>query len=746
MPGLLKSKSEPPGHRQDSSGAVLPFTCRNDLEYRVIIGYTGSYIVVKDPVGLKYHKLSPEQKTLLQFLNGQRTLEDIRREFNAAHPDAFLSSRAIQQQISDLHDKGLTRSHRMGQGPVLQKQAGQAFRKKLWGTVANFLFLRLPGWDADRFLQWMLPVCGWMFSRTAVCFAMLFVMSSWLYIAFQFDHVRRQLPEFSQFFGLGNLMSLWITFAIAKIIHELGHGISCRRFGAACHEIGVMLLVFSPTLYCDVTDSWMLSRRSRRIAIAAAGMYVELILSAIALYVWMFTDAGPLHYHALNLWFATTVTTVIFNANPLMRLDGYYILSDFLGIPNLRQRSNQVVEHFSRQWCLGIRQEHNPYKDDPILGLVIYYFAAGIYRVLLLLGILLVIREWLLPMSLLDVTRIICVVMCASLVMGPGRKIYQLWKSRETWRMKRINIIVTSCVAVAMIALLSLVPIPWYGTAPIIAQPDEVRHIYTLNAGRLTELLVKPGEMVSEGDVLVKLANEELLDQLDAARLETERHQIELRFAVAKSDSGARQLARQQLANAGLQLKQLEEQVARLTLRAPVSGRVIAGAARPVDAQARRQGDSSTWSGLPTDEQNMGAVFEEGTHFVSIAPKEETRVLLHVNQDQRNDIQVGDRVDLRFDSAPDQLFQGTVELLASENQTNVDPTLTTQYGGALTTVADEFGHERLMDRVYVATLVLPVNNELISPGTRGIGRFTRQSRSVFAWSWRAFRQTFALSG
>src|SRR5262249_41833959 len=164
----------------------------------------------------------------------------------------------------------------------------------------------------------------------------------------------QKLPEFKQFFGWPNLIYLYLTIAVTKVLHELGHGLTCRHFGGECHEIGIIFLVFSPTMYCDVSDSWMLRSKWQRIAIGGAGMWVETVLSSLALYVWWFTRPGLLHHLCLNVFFISSVSTVIFNANPLMRYDGYYMLSDLLEIPNLSEKARTLLRNTFAHVCLGI--------------------------------------------------------------------------------------------------------------------------------------------------------------------------------------------------------------------------------------------------------------------------------------------------------------------------------------------------------------------------------------------------------
>ena len=173
---------------------------------------------------------------------------------------------------------------------------------------------------------------------------------------------RARLPEFQAFFAAQNwLLAGGRRWPSTKVLHEFGHGLACKRFGGECHEMGVMLLVVTPCLYCNVSDAWMIPSKWRRAAIGAAGMYVELILASLATFLWWFSEPGLVNHLCLNVMFVCSVSTLLFNANPLMRFDGYYILADLLEIPNLRQKSAAVIQRKLGAWLLGLRERHDPF-------------------------------------------------------------------------------------------------------------------------------------------------------------------------------------------------------------------------------------------------------------------------------------------------------------------------------------------------------------------------------------------------
>ncbi len=169
----------------------------------------------------------------------------------------------------------------------------------------------------------------------------------------QFEAFQNKLPAFEEFFAAKNWIWLAIVMALTKVFHEFGHGLACKKFGGQCHEMGVMLLVLTPCLYANVSDSWLLPSKWKRAFIAAAGMYVELVLASVAVFVWWFSQPGMINQLALNIVFISSVSTILFNANPLLRYDGYYILSDLLEIPNLRSKGDHHSATLLRTVAVG---------------------------------------------------------------------------------------------------------------------------------------------------------------------------------------------------------------------------------------------------------------------------------------------------------------------------------------------------------------------------------------------------------
>lgn len=458
-----------------SNQRPIPLKRRADLHIAEIDYLGVGYQVIKDPVGLKYHRLQKEQFRILDLLDGTRSLEQVRDDLKEDFPTLQVTLTDIQQLITDLHKKGLVVSERAGQGAAVVRGRRKERNQKIKQTLMSLLYLRLPGWDPESTLRFMYPYLKWVFWKPVVWACVLFCCSAWLMLGAQFEEFQSRLPEFQSFFGWPNLIYLWATLGIAKIIHEFGHGLSCHHYGGECHEMGVMLLVFSPCLYCDVTDSWMMKNKWHRIIIGAAGMYIEVIISAIAIYVWWFTKPGMLHYLALNTFFVTTITTVIFNANPLMRFDGYYMMSDFLEIPNLRAKSDKMLRESFSWYCLGIESRPDPFMPETGKGwFVTYAIAAWCYRWVILISISTFLYTVLKPYDLQSLGITLAIFSMAGIFFAMFKSIYQIVATPRVEPMSKLKIFLSLLVAGTVVYLIASIPVPWYHFAPFTMEPKDV--------------------------------------------------------------------------------------------------------------------------------------------------------------------------------------------------------------------------------------------------------------------------------
>ncbi len=515
-----------------SASRSLTLRMRPDLSARRVRYHGQTYWVVKEPIGLNYFRFHEEEYAILCMMDGTSSLESIKERFEAEFTPQKITFQDLQQFVGMLHRSGLVVADAIGQGHQLRKRRDEKKRREMMGKLTNVFALRWRGVDPERFLNWAYPYTRWFFTRPAVIINMLIGLCALLLITVQFDVFSARLPSFHQFFGTWqNWLYMGIAMALAKVLHELGHGLSCKHFGGECHEIGFMLLVFTPALYCNVSDSWMLPSKWKRAFIGAAGMYVEVVLASLATFIWWFTERTTvLNQVCLSMMFICSVSTLMFNGNPLLRFDGYYILMDLIEIPNLRQKATEVLKRFMVGMCLGIEQPENPFLPQSnrfLFGL--YTVAAVFYRWIVVFSILMFLNKVLEPYGLKVVGRIVGVLGFFGLVVQPMWQLVKFfYMPGRMHKVKRVRVVTSVAVVAALVAIFLFLPLPFNVSCTFVVKPrvhdaqgivqnasydpsqQYAATVYAAVDGELREILVRPGQQVKAGEVLVRMDNPQL--------------------------------------------------------------------------------------------------------------------------------------------------------------------------------------------------------------------------------------------
>ncbi|HUG93571.1 MAG TPA: hypothetical protein VML55_22210, partial [Planctomycetaceae bacterium] len=481
---------------------------RRDLRVEPLEFGRRRYWGVKDPVALRYYQLRDEEFRILQMLDGTASLDDIKQRFEREFAPRRLSLQQLQSFIGMLHTEGLIVAEAPGQGRQLLDVRRRNQRRQWIGRLSNVLAIRFRGLDPERLLRRVHPWFRWMFSPVAVGAVALLALAALVLVAVEFDTVLARMPDFDVFFGLRNGLLLLATVAVVKVLHEFGHGISCRHFGGECHEMGLMFLVFTPCLYMNVSDAWMLPSKWHRIAISAAGMYVELLLASIATFLWWWSEPGLLNTLCLNLMFVCSVSTVLFNGNPLLRYDGYFILADLVEVPNLRQQSASVIKQWLGRFFLDTELENPRVVPERGRGwLALYAVASTVYRWFVVLAILWFVHGILKPHGLEVLAQLLAVVVVGGMVVAPLVRAFKFLRDPARSRDMNARRLLTrgGFVALAAVAI-GLIPLPYRVTAPAVVEPAGARHVYVSVGGTLVES-VRPGQRVESGQTVGLLQN-----------------------------------------------------------------------------------------------------------------------------------------------------------------------------------------------------------------------------------------------
>ena len=691
-----------------STSRPLTLRMRPDLSARLHRYHGRTFWVVKEPVGLNYFRFHEEEYAILCMLDGMSSLDDIKAQFEQQFQPQKITYHDLLQFVGMLHRSGLVISEAAGQGKQLCKRRGEKKWRELMGKLSNVFALRFRGVDPDRFFNAIYPYTGWFFRWYTVVCVMLIGLAALTLVGVNFETFTRRLPAFHEFFGPKNWLYLGATMAIVKVLHEFGHGLSCKHFKGECHELGAMLLVFTPALYCNVSDSWMLPNKWHRAAIGAAGMYVELFLASIATFLWWFSSPGLLNSICLSVMFICSVSTVVFNGNPLLRFDGYYILMDILEIPNLRQKSTEITKRFFVWLCLGIEQPENPFlphKHQWAFGL--YTVAAVIYRWVVVFSILFFLNKVFEPYGLKIIGQLIALSGLVGLVVQP---VWQLAKFFYTpgrmHKVKRERMAATVAVLAGAAAFVLFVPLPYSVKCTFEVQPRGAQQVHPVVAGQITEVVRRPGQAVQPGEPILKLVNPDLEMEL----LELEGSYEEAQQAIENlqqqghTDSTALnqlEIAQKVRDAAFKQLEAKREEYGRLTVVAPegATGTIIPPPWRQ-DKVAAAQGRLKTWEGTPFDDRNVGALLTPSDLICQIGDPANMEAMLVVDQAYIDLVREGHPVRLLLESNTYQAYESQVEAIADSEMKVASRGMSAQAGGRLETKTDSTGMVRPLNTSY----------------------------------------------
>lgn len=553
---------------RDAQAVVLP---RLRAELALIEGApaaTGEPTwLVHDPLQQRFVQIDKPTYLILSHWSSCRTLGELVDKLTTAE-DVTASADDIARLIEFLRRNKLTDDV----GPETWKALAKERDRHSQGILAllahNYLFFRVPLWKPQRFLETCLPAVRPAFTKSAMG-AVGSIGAIGLYlVSRQWDAFLATLESYVSWEGAAASL---LALAFIKILHELGHAFTAAYFGCRVPTMGVAFMLMAPMLYTDVTDAWRLRLRRQRLLISAAGIIVELAVAAISLSLWAVLPDSPLRGVAFVLATTSVVASLLINLNPLMRFDGYYLLSDWLGIENLQTRSFEIARWKLREWLFALGMpcpEQLPARHRH--AMIIYAASVWVYRLLLFIGIALVVYHYFFKalgiiLFFFEIGYFIAMPLCSEL---------------RTWYRARalIRPVRRLLVAAAAGALALAVLFPWSTKVEIAAvlEPRSYARVYPPRPARVTEVHAVPGQRIEAGAPLLTLVSPDLDRELDLA-------QIKLRLARMQhsrrlADSADREASLELesvILSLTTQIAGLKREQSELIVRSPLSGRVV---------------------------------------------------------------------------------------------------------------------------------------------------------------------------
>jgi putative peptide zinc metalloprotease protein len=641
---------KPAGDASTRDPRQLYITLRKDLHVSIQYYRGKPCYMLEDPQEIQFYRVGIGEGTFISMLDGKTTLDDILRETTISLGKDAFSEQEAMQIVHWLLDAKL--AYPSGEISLADRKNEATHSRR---HSFNPLAIRIPLAHPDRFFTAALPWCAWLFESAAwgvwicACLAAIWeLLSGW----------NTFTKELSSVVAPHNWPSLMFAWVFLKVLHEGAHGIVCKKYGGVVSETGLMILWGMPVPYVDVTSSWAFRSKRQRIFTALAGIYVELFVAAMATLIWYHTGPGWIHYWCMHLVVIAGVTSLLFNGNPLMRFDGYYVLMDLLEIPNLYG--------FGQQYWQSVRGRilaDNPVVlpgDTPWQRQIIacYGLLAAVWRCVVYLS-LTIITLAILPFDESHMIWAIITIILATAIWRYSKKYRSPSPGEKSTPTRQVF---ATCAVILMLGLILIFfSTPFCLVAPAIVEYNPLHVIRNYSPGFVRKIEVRSGQSVEQGQVIAVLENDELDFELKDLQQEIAMSRLTLRTFQRKEDIGALKAEQQKLENLEQKLVEKQTQISRLVVHAPAAGIIIS-----------RQPESF-----------LGKYFREGSEIVSLGNENYKELRVAVDQDYADDFfaQVGKPVWIRMGG---KIFKSSLSLI--EPRASLDPlhpALTSTKGGPL---------------------------------------------------------------
>ncbi len=526
------------------------------------------WYILHDKSSGQYLRLSERAYSIVGRLDGNHSLEEVyeyANEFNAKHP---LTTDEIMILIGQLNAAELLRDALPIDAQDVFQQYKAQKQKKSQRTLMNPFSIKIPLLDPDDFLNLLSPFARFLFSPLGFWIWISTLASAFVLALQNSEHLMYDIRAIE--LSSTQIISLWLVYPLIKAIHEIAHGLALKVWGAQVHEAGVNLLLLMPVPYVDATASLGFKNKWKRMTVGAAGISAELFLASIALFLYLLVEPGFIKESALNVILIATLSTLLFNGNPLLRYDGYFVFEDWLEIPNLATRSKLYYSYLVKRYLLKMQEVHSPVTA---LGekkwFLFYGFISPLYRLVILFTIAIYLSDSFFVVGIVLAIWIIFMQFVAPLI-----KALQFLSSSQLdrpYRKRGVQLIFASIVAVIFILF---IPFPSTTYTQGVVSTIGNSQLTTAVSGFVTKLCVPSGTQVKAGQTLLKLEDPELRARYQI--LEAKIKELEVRISEQLTHSRVRaEIFRDDLHSTQSEFALVSKQIQELTLNAQSDGQFI---------------------------------------------------------------------------------------------------------------------------------------------------------------------------
>jgi putative peptide zinc metalloprotease protein len=642
----------------------VPARLRIDLRWSPYANDRPDMWVAHDPIHREYYFFSSLEKVIASCLDGNHSVDAIVQK--SRRLDDAVSASFVRNLIRRLDQASLLLHRNWRHSPRLDQSSS-----RLWiaGIQSAFAF-RIPLFNPSRVVAVLEPVGRVLFSRWLLWFLPVIVSLCLVLLANRYVALSEDLLSLQSGMHGDRLLLAACLLVVIKGIHELGHALASKAVGADCREIGLLFFLGAPCLYCDVSDTWRVPNRWKRCVVSAGGMIVEVWIAILACILWVGSSTPWIRDIALQIMLFSSVVTILFNANPLLRYDGYYILSDGLGVPNLAEQSREAWKELWYNFLFGRRKQATTLRS---IALALFHLASSFYRYVLLAALIWGFNHWLFQRRLgnfgVSLTAIFTAVMALAFLTNAWRGLRSLQTNRSSMQsISWFRLSVWGGMSLLMLWVLCNWSFPSYLFARGVIEPGELVPLYARQSAIVQE--VQREKEVDDGEILITTVSFELEMKLLQAKGELELAKVRLQQSANRSvndpnsiqQSG--ELQETIRATEGRVLK-LERELEQLNIRSPGSGRFLEPmmSQTETDLAGRKWGRGSMLGAIAKDRPYV----QRGQQIGELARANGWRLRAFVSELDIDECKQGATVFVRLDQWPGVTFPGKVVSVSSEN-------------------------------------------------------------------------------
>ncbi|QOZ46538.1 hypothetical protein XH89_26015 [Bradyrhizobium sp. CCBAU 53340] len=677
------------------------------------------WYLLQDPASTRVHRFSPSARLIIALMDGKRSIAELWEIANKHLGEDAPTQDEVIQLLGQLHSADLLESDVTPDVAELFARGEREERARFLRTYANPMALRIPLLDPDAVLnrcQWLIRL---IWSRWGGLLWLVVVLPALFLVPSHWPELSHNLSD--RILAVDNLFALYLVFPAIKALHELGHATATKAGGGEVHDMGIVLLVLLPVPYVEASAASVFKSKYRRALVGAAGVIVELFVAAIAFYFWLLIEPGIVRAVLFNVMLIAGVSTLLFNGNPLLRYDAYYILADLTEIPNLAARSTRYWGYLIERYLLGVSESEPP--DASIsekTWFVCYGFASTIYRMLVTIAIALFIAS-----RFFVVGVILAIWAVGAMAMFPVFKaVKHLVGSPRLHKHRSRAITVTVSLLIAAVGFILMVPMPYHSYAEGVVWLPEQAVVRSGANGYFQDFLIQPGAAVIKGQALTQSVDPVV--------------EAQLRQSIAKV--------------AELEAEYAADFVQDRTKAEMVNDRLDAERARLARAQERTDAlvARANTDGIFTVSQMgdmPGRYYHKGELLGYVMGKTSPIVRVVVPQDAVDNVRaLTNHIRLRLVHQPGAVMTGSMlrEVPGGEEQLP-SAALAAEGGGEIATDPRENKNPKALQRMFQFDIAIDQPNDIEKFGQRVFVRFEHQKTPLSVQWYRSIRRLFLSS-